>query len=226
MARQLSFDLPAREVLGREDFFVAPSNAMAVALIDDPAGWPTPQLVLTGPEGAGKTHLTHVWADRMGARLVAARDLAGADLLMLAEGAVAVEDVPQIAHDGAALNSLFHLFNLMREAGRPLLLTGRGAPSHWTLSLPDAQSRIESALHVTLDAPDDALLAAVLAKLFADRQITPRPDVIPYLVGRIERSFAAAADAVARLDRAALSEKRMLSRQLAIRLIGQPPEGD
>lgn len=226
MARQLSFDLPVREVLGRRDFFVAPSNAMAVAMIDNVAGWPTPQLVLTGPEGAGKTHLAHVWAAAAGANIVPARYLPQQDIPALCQGPVAVEDVPEIASDAAALDALFHLFNLMRAGGQPLLLTGRGAPKHWNLSLADAQSRIESALHVTLEAPDDALLAAVLAKLFADRQITPRRDVIPYLVKRIERSFAAAADVVARLDKAALDQGRTLTRDLAIHLFGQPPEGN
>jgi len=75
---------------------------------------------------------------------------------------------------------------------------------------------------VTLGAPDDALLAAVLAKLFHDRQITPKPDVIPYLVARMERSFAAAATIVARLDAAALAEQRTVSRPLAAQLMEAP----
>lgn len=221
MPEQMSFDLPAREVLGRDDFFVAPSNAMAVAMIDRTEDWPAPQLILTGPEGAGKSHLTHVWADRTGARIVAARDLAGADIPALASGPVAVEDIPHIADDADCLTALFHLYNLMRAGGRPLLLTGRGAPRHWALALPDAQSRIQAGFHVALEPPDDALLAAVLAKLFADRQITPKADVIPYLVRRIERSFAAAALVVQRLDKAALNAGREVSMRLATEVLGQ-----
>ena len=67
--------------------------------------------------------------------------------------------------------------------------------------------------------PFATLLAAVLAKLFADRQIIPRPDVIPYLVAHMDRSFESAARVVAALDRAALSEGRSLSRPLAIRVL-------
>ena len=107
MHRQLSFDLPVRAALGREDFFVAPANAMAVALIEGWRDWPGRKLVLEGPKGAGKTHLAHVWAQAAGARIVKARALAGADIPDLASGPVAVEDVPLIAGDTAAENALF-----------------------------------------------------------------------------------------------------------------------
>lgn len=219
--RQLSLDLPVRTVLGRDDFFVAPSNAMAVAMIDAPERWGVPQLALTGPEGSGKTHLAHVWAAANGARIVAARDLAGLDLPELADGPVAVEDVPAIASDAVGLEALFHLWNLTNATRTRLLMTGRTPPRHWGLALPDAQSRVDAACHVALEPPDDALLGAVLAKLFADRQLTPPADTIAYVVRHGERSFAAAADTVARIDRRALEQGRKVSRALAAEVLGE-----
>ena len=221
MAEQLSFDLPAIPALGREDFFVAPSNAMAVAMIDAGTGWPSGKLVLTGPAGAGKTHLVHAWASQTGARIVPAKGLSEEQVPDLAAGPVAVEDVPEIADDLPAQKTLFHLHNLALANGQALMMTGRLAPNLWDLSLPDLQSRVQAAAHVALEAPDDSLLAVVLAKLFSDRQILPRPDVIPYLVSRMDRSFAAAAEIVEQLDRMALAESRTLSRALAIRLLSQ-----
>ena len=53
MATQLGLDLPARAALGRDDFLVAPSNALAIRMIDDWQNWPLRKLVLTGPEGSG-----------------------------------------------------------------------------------------------------------------------------------------------------------------------------
>lgn len=151
---------------------------------------------------------------------MAACDLGNEDIQRLAEGAVAVEGIPAIAADSAAQDALFHLHNMCLARGHPLLVTGREVPRRWGLSLADLQSRMEGAPAAVLENPDDALLAAVLAKLFADRQVTPRPDVIPYLVGRMERSFCAAQDIVARLDRAALAERRALTRAFVARHLG------
>lgn len=228
MAEQLSFDLPAKPALGREDFFVAPSNAMAVSMIDASGSWPSGKLVLSGPAGSGKTHLAHVWAQQSGAVIVNAHDLPGADLAELSLRPLVVEDVPQIAKDETAQTALFHLHNMVLANGHALLMTGRLAPNLWGLTLPDLQSRMDGAAHVALEAPDDTLLAVVLAKLFSDRQIAPRPDVIPYLIKHMDRSFQAAAEIVERLDRMSLSESRNLSRALAARLIksAEPPVED
>ncbi|MBV1897512.1 MAG: chromosomal replication initiator DnaA [Rhodobacteraceae bacterium] len=224
MPQQLSFDLPAKVALGRDDYFVSPANALAVAMIDAPQNWPNGKLVVSGPEGAGKTHLVHVWAAQTGARIIKARDLCETDVPELAQGPVAVEDVPEIATDTDAQTALFHLHNLVLAEGHYLLLTGRSLPNLWTLPLPDLQSRIDATQHVALDHPDDSLLAAVLAKLFDDRQIIPRPDVIPFLVRHMDRSLSAAASMVARLDRVALQERQSLSRKLAARLIDETDE--
>ncbi len=219
MAEQLSFDLPAKTVLGRDDFFVSPANAMAVAMIDTPETWPDGKLALTGPAGAGKTHLTHVWADRCGAVIQSAAGLRAQDIPSLAQGPVAVEDIPDIASDPEAQQALFHLHNLLLAEDHQLLMTGRATPNLWNLSLPDLQSRVQAAAHIALEAPDDGLLAAVLAKLFADRQITPRPDVIPYLLQRMDRSFQTASQIVESLDRAAMAQGRTVSRRLAAQIL-------
>lgn len=221
MNKQLNFDLPAKPALGRDDFFVAPSNAMAIAMLDSNFKWPNGKLVLSGPPGAGKTHLVHVWASQSGAQIISAADLTYDLVPTLSQGPIAVEDVPSIACNETALNALFHLHNMTLANGHALMLTGRTAPNLWALSLPDLQSRVQAATHVTLEAPDDALLTVVLAKLFYDRQIIPKMDVIPYLVSHMDRSFEAAAQIVAQMDETSLSEGRTLSRPLAVRLLAQ-----
>lgn len=229
MSAQLPLDLPPpRPALGRGDFLPAGPNALALAAIDRWAEWPQGKLVLVGPEGAGKTHLAHVWAAMSGAAVVPATALAGADLPALAgagagAGAVAVEDAERIAGDGEAETALFHLHNLVLAAGGRLMLSARTLPRDWGLVLPDLASRVAAAGLARIAPPDDALLAAVLVKLFADRQLGVPAALIPWLVARMERSFAAAQALVAALDARALAEGRPVGRAMAAAVLDNPP---
>ncbi len=217
--RQLPLDLRIRPALGREAFFVAPCNSEAVALIDAWRSWPGRKLVLSGPPGAGKTHLAHVWAAATGARIVAARDVADMDLPSLARIPLAVEDASGVAGDARGERALFHLHNLSAAEGGALLLTADRPPNAWPLVLPDIRSRMVGAPLARITPPDDRTLRAVLVKLFSDRQLSPSPAVIDVLAARMDRSFAAARDLVARLDAAALAERSAVTRTLALRVL-------
>ena len=219
MAQQLGFDLPSRTALGRDAFFVSPGNAMALMMVDNWRSWAGGKLVVTGAKGAGKTHLTHVWADMSGAKIVSAPQLATADIPSLAQGPIAVEDVPLIAGDHSSQVALFHLHNLVLAEGHALMLTGISPVAQWELELPDLISRLRGTTEIALAPPDDALLAAVLVKLLADRQLMPKPDLIPYLLSRIDRSFTAAIDITQRLDAASLALKRPITRALASQVL-------
>ena len=130
---------------------------------------------------------------------------------LLPEAAIAIDNADAPGRDEAAL---FHLFNLLAASGQ-LLLTASTPPRDWGLALPDLISRLQSLPLVRLDHPDDALLSAVLIKLFADRQIVVPPNLIAYLVTRMERSIAAARSLVAGLDATALASARPITRALA-----------
>jgi chromosomal replication initiation ATPase DnaA len=211
---QLVLDLPTRPALGRAEFFVSPANRVALAQVD---AWPWPggRLAVVGPPGSGKTHLAHVWAARAGARILAAADLAGLDLATLpADAALVVEDADRTAD--LAEETLFHLCN---RVGASLMLTGREPPARWPVALPDLASRLEATPLARLEPPDDALLAAVLVKLFADRQLAVAPGLIRYLLSRMDRSFAAAEALVAALDRAGLARHRPLTARLAAEVL-------
>jgi chromosomal replication initiation ATPase DnaA len=226
-AQQLTFNLPVRAALGREDFFVAPSNALALATLDAPEAWPLGKLVLIGPEGAGKTHLAQVWAGPRAAPVRAAETLTNAVVPELARaGAVVIEDAHRAAGTPAAEEALFHLHNLMAEARGLLLMTATSAPRDWGLQLPDLASRMQAAATARIDAPDDALLSAVLVKHFADRQLVVPGTLIPWLVARMDRSMAAARAIVAALDARALQKRGPITRALAAEVLGQldPPE--
>jgi chromosomal replication initiation ATPase DnaA len=212
MAEQLTFDLAVRPSLGRGDFFVSASNALALARLDASDTWPNRKLVLVGPEGAGKTHLAHVWAGEVGARMIGAADLDTLDIGAI-ETPVVLDDADQIGPGGET--SVFHLHNHLAASGLAFLTTARTAPSRWTTALPDLRSRMEAAEVARIEAPDDALLQAVLMKLFNDRQISVTPPTIAWLTTHMDRSFAEAQRIVATLDARALAEGRRVTRDLA-----------
>ena len=218
--RQLALALEHSESFAREDFLSGACNAAALALIEAWPHWPGNIVVLTGPEGCGKSHLAAIWANIAGARTIAARAL---DRLTvpsaLATGALVIEDlVPQDFDERA----LFHLLNLAREEDAFVLMSARTAPAGWAFAIPDLASRIKAIPQVALSAPDDVLLRAVLVKSFTDRQIAVDESLIIYLSRRIERSFAAVRAIVARLDEEAMRRKRPLTRALAAEVLGSP----
>jgi chromosomal replication initiation ATPase DnaA len=213
--RQLALALDHTESFAREDFLSGSSNAVALALIDAWPDWPHRIVMLTGPEDSGKSHLAAVWAQAAGARFLAARALEEANVpSALATGALVVEDIAAGEFDERVL---FHLLNLAREQGAFVLLTARSAPA--TFAIPDLASRLKALPVVAIMPPDDALLRAVLVKLFADRQLAVDEGLIGYVATRIERSFAAARAVVARLDQEAMRHKRPLTRAFAAEVL-------
>lgn len=211
---------PAAEQMTRASFVAAPGNAVALSLV---AGWPEAwharKLMLIGPPGSGKSHLVRIWQAESGAHILDARDLAEARIDALATGPVAVEGLDRIAGDDTAEEAMFHLHNMVLQEGHSLLVTGTGPVAGWGIRLPDLLSRMMGTQAALLEAPDDDLLSAVLQKLFADRQLLPGPDVVPFLVARMDRSFDAARRIVAALDAQSMSEKRRITRPMAADLL-------
>lgn len=219
--RQLPLELPVDTRLEAEDFLVSPANARAFAMIDGWPEWPDPLLRLIGPEGSGKTHLAAIWAGRARARVVPV-DAVTADAVeeLAAHGAVVIENADEGARDEHAL---FHLVNALRRrglaGGASMLVTARSAPEDWGLATPDLLSRMRLSPSVAIDAPDDALLRAVLVKLFVDRQLAIDINVVEALARRMERSLAAARALVELLDRESLSDGRRITRAFALAVL-------
>ena len=219
MSEQLIFDMKTRPALKRGDFFISDSNALALAMIEDCENWPQNKHLLIGPKGSGKTHLANVWANQRGTRVIAAKDIIDQSVEENAAHDLVIDDIPEILGDTSREATLFHVHNLCLANGNALLMTGTGDLAAWICALPDLASRLNGTRTARLDPPDDMLFQALLAKLFADRQLFPPPDVFPYLLLRLERSYDAAQNAVHHIDRAALSRKRAITRSFVASLI-------
>jgi chromosomal replication initiation ATPase DnaA len=215
--RQLAFALPHAESFSRDDFLEGPANAAALSLIDSWRDWPNGIMLLTGPEGSGKSHLAAIWAEQAGARSTTARALTAAAVPgALATGALVVEDLNAGEFDERAL---FHLMNLAREDQAFVLMTARVPPIALQIELRDLRSRLRAVPVATLLPPDDQLFRALVVKFCADRQLSVDESVVSYLANRIERSSAAIRAAVELLDSEALRLGRPVTRALAAELL-------
>ncbi len=215
--RQLALDLPNQPALRRDDFLAAPGNAAALALIDAFPDWPSRVACLVGPEGAGKSHLAAIFAERSGALTLAARDLVREAVpAALACDALVLEDLDPATFSEPAL---FHLLNLAREQQAYLLMTARTPPSGFPLATADLASRLRAIPVFEIAPADDSLLAAVLVKLFTDRQLAVDEATVQYLLLRIPRSVAGAQRIVEALDQAALAARRPVTRALAAQVL-------
>lgn len=187
---QFALPLEYRSADGEADFYISEANAAAVAMLDRWPDWPSHTLVVVGPEGSGKSHLLRLFAGRH-------------------PGAVHIFDDADAA--GRDENAMFHAWNAAQANGPALLVAARTPPGEWRVRLPDLASRLGAAGIIHIDAPDDALLAEIVAKSFRERGLRVSPIVIEYMIQRIERSFAAAASAVAAIDAAALAGQRAVT---------------
>lgn len=209
---QSALPFPVGGATGASDFLVGAANRAAAAWIDRWPAWPAPGLAVHGPPGCGKSHLLAIWARRSGARRTAAAEVGAAPPERFTGArAVAVDDVDAALEAGGHERALLRLYNAVAARRGALLLAAARPPARWPVALADLRSRVRALPAVAIGKPDDALLAAVLVKLFADRRAIVEPALIDYLVGRIERSFAAARRIVARADRAAWEQGRAIT---------------
>jgi chromosomal replication initiation ATPase DnaA len=197
--------------LYRADAFLATEcNAQALAWITRPGAWPGGRLAVFGEPGCGKTHVLHVFADREGAVVRAGGTLRERPAEM-PRCAIVLDDADLVPSEEA----LLHVLNAAAEAGVPVLLAGRSPPSRWPVALPDLVSRLRATTSVGIAEPDDALLAALLARLLAERQMVVSETVQAFLLARLPRTGAAVREAAALLDRASLAAGGRVTRAMA-----------
>jgi len=195
---------------GIADFHVSPANQPAIALLEAWPGWGHACALIVGPAGSGKTHLIRLFQARcQGVQLT--HDPAQWPVWPVARALYLLDD----ADRGLDPEALFHLYNRVAGNRAFLLLSMEREPGAWAGALPDLRSRLSSALLVRIADPDDALLGAVLVKRLRDRGVDVPPEVVDYVLARVERRFAVMAQVADALDAASLAVKRRITVPLA-----------
>lgn len=211
LPRQLRLDLSQPDAVADWPLVVTSCNRVAVEAVNAWPDFPNGALALVGPEGSGKSRLARSWASRSDAAILGFEQ---PDFDALADRPALIDDA-----EGAEGETLFHLLNRAAAGGGSLLLTGRTPPLCWRAEVPDLRSRLNALAVAELGEPDDEVLDAVLRGLLRIANIRPGPELLPYLISRIERSAGHARRVVEQLDAVAAETGREITPRLARRVL-------
>jgi hypothetical protein len=174
--------LPLASGATPERIVVGNANAPVLDAFAHPHNWPFRTAVLGGPPRSGKSLL--------------ARWFSGAGR------GEAIDDA-----DTMDETELFHRWNRAQESGTPLLIVSNAGKAGWQVKLPDLASRLGGSLHLAVGAPDESMMADLIALHAELRGFTLGEDAAAYLVPRTERSHVGVERLVAAIDRISLERK-------------------
>jgi chromosomal replication initiation ATPase DnaA len=189
MPDQLSFGFPATG-LGFADLVVTPVNESALRIVQRPENWPTPVLCLVGAPKSGLTTIAHAWAHRFGGDVFEAKAFAS-----LKARDVDARAATYTAIDGAdrvpAGDKVLSLINLISGGAGRMLLTANVPPPQWQAPSADLKSRLNSMPVTEIDPPDEAMMMGRLKAAAVRHFLKLEPDVLKYLVPRLDLSYEA-----------------------------------
>lgn len=221
MSRQLPLAWPAPPSARLEQFDATGNESLPgllQALLSASRG--AAPVLLTGPAGAGKTHLlagcgeagrgrglacAYValsrWASFDGDALEA---LSGQDVLM-------VDEVERAAGLPAHELALFDLYNRLRDRGGRLLMASREPPSRLPVALPDLRSRLEAASRVPVQPLPEPARRRLVAGRARERGFELDEAVLDFVFRHHRRDLPALLALVDRLDRESLVRQRRVT---------------
>jgi chromosomal replication initiation ATPase DnaA len=207
--RQVSFQFGFKSSYSLQDFIVSASNRDAFNYIMSWPNWGDHRfarmLYIYGPDGSGKTHLSHIWKGKSGAEFA---DLKNLKDLYNKSNALILDNIEDYLD---CQDDLFHLINIALDRKFFLLITSRCSPGNLDIKLPDLRSRINAITSAGITNPDYELLSILLIKHFSDRQLKVSQEVINFIIARIERSFEVALKLVKKVDELALAQRRKIT---------------
>lgn len=191
---------------GEEDFLVASCNELAYKAVKLWPNWQHFALNLFGPRSSGKSHLAHIFINTVQKSLPRP-----VQIPILQAETINMKNINKLSNThnylvienmGANINeeAFFHLYNFYNTPERFVLLTSEFPLSKLPLKLPDLRSRLNTIPSAQILQPDDAMLTALIAKLFNDRQIIISQEILNYILKNTERSFDYVTRLIAEID--------------------------
>lgn len=221
MSTQLYLDFPHIQSFHKKDFIVSDCNRLAFDWLFKFPDWEKNTCILIGPPKSGKTHLARIWSEVAKARFIRTdRDI---DEILSAETPppnCVLDDYPSLSLSEV---SLFHLYNKLSLENKNLLICSSRIPAKWDLTLKDLISRLKGSILLTIEQPDEPLLAQLYMKIFSENQLSIHQQAIDYLLKHSERSFEGAFTLSQRLVEACLSHNRAPTIPLVKAILEESP---
>ena len=190
-------------VIGRCNEF---AHAAATAVADAPGTTHNP-LFIYGDTGLGKTHLVHAIGNRIAARLgdervyyCTAEHFFSSMVNALRNRAIPefrerfrdidvllLDDVQFIAGRDRTEEEIFHIFEVMRAAGKQLVFTADQPPARIGKLEPRVRTRFEGGLLADVQPPDVETMMAILVEKAAQMRLD-LPEDVQYLVAQRVRN--------------------------------------
>ena len=211
-SKQLYFEMPNKKALGIEDYIVTNSNNFAFDLIVKMVKGEINFGLISGPPYSGKTHLSKILIKNARNYKILYFDRDYQNMLNRFEDSdfFILENINNVKHDKFE-QKLFHIINLAKENNKKLLMTSRKPISEIDLNLEDLKSRLNSILEAKIKEPDDQLMELLLIKIFNDKQLKINPNIIDFLVSRLERSYESINLFIEKIDKFSLEKGKKIT---------------
>ena len=211
-SKQLYFEMPNKQALGIEDYIITDSNNFAFDLIVKMVKGEINFGLISGPPYSGKTHLSKILIKNARNYKILYFDRDYQNMLNRFEDSdfFILENINNVKHDKFE-QKLFHIINLAKENNKKLLMTSRKPISEIDLNLEDLKSRLNSILEAKIKEPDDQLMELLLIKIFNDKQLKINPNIIDFLVSRLERSYESINLFIEKIDKFSLEKGKKIT---------------
>ncbi len=194
------------------DFVVANCNQMAFELLHAALQGITKDkfICIYGEPGCGKTHLFQGFAKEYNLAYTTANQalttnpwdwIYGEQQILILDDAHKVEDDVW----------WFHLYNLVKEQNKLLIIGTTKPPSMWPAKLADWRSRLATFISAEMHNPDDDTLKRVLTKIWKDKGIVVDSAILEYLSRRIDRNFPAICHWAHKIDTLSAQQRRPIT---------------
>ncbi|HWI41071.1 MAG TPA: DnaA/Hda family protein [Verrucomicrobiae bacterium] len=218
---QLFFDFPVQPRYSFDNFIVCAGNRTACdfARLLMAEGEIHNLLYVYGAAGCGKTHLLNALGLGISGGesfpVVSCAGVGDRDPLRerVAEASfLLIDDIHLLPGDRRV--ELWDIFNDFHRRGAKIAVTGEHPPRDLTNVDEHLTSRLMWGLVARIDVSDDSSRRLILRKLADDRQLLLPEEVIEHLLRHCRRDIPSLLEALERLRRASLAEKRKITLRL------------